>query len=257
MTSDLISYNILKLNANNSQLLIMNLLGKKILIITAHPDDESFTAAGTIYKNVKEGGMVDVYCASKGEKGLSHCEPHITSEELSKIRVKELQNACGLLGVRNCWIKEFPDGDIESSKIEILDDINNTIADHSYDIIMSFGLDGYTGHRDHIAIAVVAQDVALSKGVTLMQFTMPDHCHSAALSHLKQRRKLGSYAPDSEVMYMPAHVSVDIDTTIKMKALACHKTQYGANDPYLCFPESIREQLKRVECFHVVEKSNI
>ena len=42
---------------------------KKILLVFAHPDDESFAAAGTVAKYVKAGWEVDLICATRGEKG--------------------------------------------------------------------------------------------------------------------------------------------------------------------------------------------
>ncbi len=42
----------------------MQILGKKPAFTVVHPDDESFLAAGKIWKNFKAGGQSFVLCES-------------------------------------------------------------------------------------------------------------------------------------------------------------------------------------------------
>ena len=76
-----------------STLLKANFLGKKILVITAHPDDESFFAAGTIYKNQRLGGKTFLICGTAGEKGSGHLKKKLTEKQLAAMRKKELANS--------------------------------------------------------------------------------------------------------------------------------------------------------------------
>ncbi len=46
-------------------------LGKKIFMITAHPEDESYVAAGTLHKNIEAGGGNALVCATPGPSGTS------------------------------------------------------------------------------------------------------------------------------------------------------------------------------------------
>ena len=42
---------------------------RSILLVFAHPDDESFGLAGTVLKYTRQGVPVDLVCATRGEKG--------------------------------------------------------------------------------------------------------------------------------------------------------------------------------------------
>jgi len=53
-------------------------LGSKILVFTAHPDDESYLAAGTIYENTRRGGKTFLVCATGGELGSAHLKKPIS-----------------------------------------------------------------------------------------------------------------------------------------------------------------------------------
>ena len=48
----------------------LNILGRKIVWLFAHPDDECYLAAGTIYENYRNGGENYLICATAGEQGI-------------------------------------------------------------------------------------------------------------------------------------------------------------------------------------------
>ena len=64
-----------------------------VLLIGAHPDDETF-ASGTLAKYAAKGYKVTIVHATKGGKG--HWS--LSSEELRAIRVKEMSEATLTLG---------------------------------------------------------------------------------------------------------------------------------------------------------------
>ncbi len=63
-----------------------------ILVVVAHPDDETLGAGGTIRKHVEAGIPVDVHCMTGNET-----------------RNEELKAACGVLGVRSLYLSERDD----------------------------------------------------------------------------------------------------------------------------------------------------
>ena len=63
-----------------------------ILVVIAHPDDESLGAGGTIRKHTQAGIPVDVHCMTG-----------------NPTRNDELRAACGILGVRNLYMSERDD----------------------------------------------------------------------------------------------------------------------------------------------------
>jgi LmbE family N-acetylglucosaminyl deacetylase len=75
---------------------------KPVLVLSPHPDDETFGCGGTIRMLVESGLTVDVTFMTRGEMGM---EGGVTptaqaSQEVAEVRVREAQAACGILGVR-------------------------------------------------------------------------------------------------------------------------------------------------------------
>ena len=48
----------------------MNENQKRMLVILAHPDDESFAIGGTLAKYAHQGVQVVLLCATRGEAGI-------------------------------------------------------------------------------------------------------------------------------------------------------------------------------------------
>ena len=70
---------------------------RRVLVITAHPDDCEFGAGGTVAKFVKEGKDVGLVVVTNGDKGSS--DRAMTSARLAAIREEEQRNASRALGV--------------------------------------------------------------------------------------------------------------------------------------------------------------
>ena len=81
---------------------------KKVLVITAHPDDPDFGAAGTVAKWTQQGVNVEYLIVTDGSKGSE--DPQMTSERLSAIRKEEQNNAAKVAGVSQVHYLDFPDG---------------------------------------------------------------------------------------------------------------------------------------------------
>jgi LmbE family N-acetylglucosaminyl deacetylase len=96
-------------------------VGPRVLVVMAHPDDES-TFSVTLYKIVKEQhGTVDLFVITNGEAGFKYCTlaeqyygVNLTDEQagrtnLPRIRKKELLNAGRILGVSRYYFQDQPD----------------------------------------------------------------------------------------------------------------------------------------------------
>jgi LmbE family N-acetylglucosaminyl deacetylase len=127
-----------------------------ILGIWAHPDDETFAMGGIMAAAAKNGQKVIVITATKGELGIQD-EARWPAKELANIRTQELAAALEILGVKQHYFLDCPDGgcstaDEESSVAQIAKIIN----DHKPDSIFTFGPDGLTGHSDHKTVSAWA-----------------------------------------------------------------------------------------------------
>src|SRR3989338_6749515 len=127
------------------------------LAIVAHPDDESFLLAGTSLKFREEGKEVGIICATHGEKGADRLNRKLTEEQMAQIRTDELHKACGIL---HCECKRFfehKDGGVDKDNFDrLVLELTNEINSYQPQIVLTFGEEGISGHRDHITIGKAA-----------------------------------------------------------------------------------------------------
>jgi LmbE family N-acetylglucosaminyl deacetylase len=130
---------------------------KTILGIFAHPDDESFTSAGTIAKYVKAGWKVDLVCATHGEAGQWGPIEHGEHNSLAAVRQKELEAAAAELGVHSVTFMDFKDGKLDTTTPGDLEDkLTQIMIVHKPDVVITFDTTGISNHPDHVRISLGA-----------------------------------------------------------------------------------------------------
>lgn len=124
-----------------------------IMSIWAHPDDETFTAAGIMHSAVSNGQEVICVTATKGEAGSQDHEKW-PPENLANVREKELMNALEVIGVNKHHWLGYKDGFCErSDKMVGSEKLKKLIEKYKPNSILTFGKDGMTGHSDHCCIS--------------------------------------------------------------------------------------------------------
>lgn len=130
----------------------VRLLGT-ILVVGAHPDDESFTAAGIMAAAVENGQRVACVTATKGEMGVQDAE-RWPPARLGEIRVDELKAALAILGVKEHHWLDYPDGGCNAVPFqEAVERLKGIIRQLQPDTVLTFGPDGLTGHPDHQTVS--------------------------------------------------------------------------------------------------------
>ncbi len=124
-----------------------------ILSVWAHPDDESFTAAGVLCAAVRNGQKVACVTATRGEAGVQD-ESRWPAAKLGQIREGELKTALKHLGVKDQFFLNYRDGHCqEISGSEAVAQIKSFIKKYQPDSILTFGPEGMTGHTDHQTVS--------------------------------------------------------------------------------------------------------
>jgi LmbE family N-acetylglucosaminyl deacetylase len=124
---------------------------KKMLLVFAHPDDESFSSAGTIAKYAKAGWTVDLVCATRGEAGNTGEYGEKTSGQIGSIRQGELGKAAKLLGISTVTFLGYMDGTLHSEPAGGLEDkIYLKMEELVPDCVITFDTTGISNHPDHI-----------------------------------------------------------------------------------------------------------
>jgi len=138
-----------------------------ILSVWAHPDDESYGAAGIMAAAVENGQRVVCLTATKGELGVQD-ESRWPAAKLGDIRATELQEALHILGVReHSWLG-YRDGDCDKiAKDEAVAKIKAFVQKVQPDTVLTFGPDGLTGHPDHQAVSRWVDEAVKGSKITV------------------------------------------------------------------------------------------
>ncbi len=118
-----------------------------VLMIWAHPDDETYLAGGLSHALTEAGHRVVCLTATRGEAGG-------TTDGLAEIRTAELESALRVLGVDEHHWLDHPDGGCAAvDSDEAAAEVGAILDDVQPDTVITFGPDGFTGHPDHQAVS--------------------------------------------------------------------------------------------------------
>jgi LmbE family N-acetylglucosaminyl deacetylase len=197
---------------------------ERVLVVTAHPDDCDFGAAGTIAKWSAAGIKVSYCIATNGDQGGE--DPNVPRDEMPKIRQREQRDAGKAVGVEDITFLNYRDGWLVPT-IELRKDIVRQIRitrpqrmliqspDRNWDRL-------FASHPDHMAA-----------GEAAIQAVYPDYRNPFAFEDLLKDEGLEPWRV-REVWVMssqsPDHF-VDITDVFdkKMQALHAHVSQTAHN----------------------------
>lgn len=122
-----------------------------ILSIWAHPDDETYLAAGLMAAARDRGQRVVCAVASAGERGTDR--PDVwPPERLGRVRRWEATAAMAVLGVTEHHVVGLPDGSLDEHDAAGLAWAAGLLEEVRPDTVLTFGPDGMTFHPDHVAV---------------------------------------------------------------------------------------------------------
>ncbi len=122
---------------------------RSLMVILAHPDDESFPIGGTLAKYAAQGTTITLVTATSGQQGI----PGLAPEQVAAIRDAELHAAAAALGIAEVRTLGYADGALEQAPPdEVRRRLRALIITHHPDAVITFGPDGISGHPDHLAI---------------------------------------------------------------------------------------------------------
>jgi LmbE family N-acetylglucosaminyl deacetylase len=126
----------------------------RLLVVFAHPDDESMGMGGTLAKYAAEGVETYCVCASRGERGWFGAEEQNPGlSVLGQIRTRELENAVRELSMKGLYFLDYVDGEVDQADhAEAIGKIVTHIRRIQPQVVVTFPPDGNYGHPDHIAI---------------------------------------------------------------------------------------------------------
>jgi LmbE family N-acetylglucosaminyl deacetylase len=129
-----------------------------IVLIGAHPDDETF-ASGTIAKYVDRGHRATIVHATRGGKG--HWEIH--SDELREIRSREMTKAAEILGAEVMFL-DFEEASVPQGDV-LREAFVNVYRKLKPDIVLTFH--PQVSRDDHRRVGEAASDASLKASLPL------------------------------------------------------------------------------------------
>ena len=208
-----------------------------MLFVIAHPDDESFLAAGTAHQNRLKGGKNYIICATFGEQGRAHLKTPVGTKELAQIRKQELIKVSDFLKTDGLFFLNLPDTKVKNHKKELSEKTQKIISKIKPDFILGFGPDGVSGHLDHIAAGEVAGKLAKKSKIPYLAFAAsPEFAKN--FNQTMKRRKHGKYGKN--IVHQKPNLKIKIDYRVKVKAFKFHKSQFGSQTLLQDFPKSVK-----------------
>jgi LmbE family N-acetylglucosaminyl deacetylase len=121
---------------------------RQVLVVVAHPDDETFGLGAIADHFTAAGTAVHVLCFTHGEASTLN-ENHA---ELRQARDRELRQAAAELGVATVTLLDYPDGQLaEVAPGELTGQVTRLAAHRGTEGLLVLDDTGITGHRDHQA----------------------------------------------------------------------------------------------------------
>jgi LmbE family N-acetylglucosaminyl deacetylase len=136
--------------------------GKTVLVVTPHPDDETFSSGGLLSMLAANGNNVQIVIYTTDNAGSN--DPTMTKERLAQIRRREEEDACAILGIPKdhiTWLGH-DDGMLEYvDRRELTRQVAREIRRHRPDAVLSIdpGAPYEQWHKsDHRSGAVITAD---------------------------------------------------------------------------------------------------
>jgi len=132
-------------------------VARRILLLLAHPDDETFGPGGTIARYAAEGAHVYLASATRGEAGMVGDPPVTDRKHVGEVRAEELRCAARILGAREVSFLGFIDGQLAATPREAI--VERAVAEIRRvrpHVIIGFGPEGVSRHPDHVVMSEVA-----------------------------------------------------------------------------------------------------
>jgi N-acetyl-1-D-myo-inositol-2-amino-2-deoxy-alpha-D-glucopyranoside deacetylase len=224
---------------------------RRLLLVHAHPDDESIGTGATVARYAAEGAHVTLVTCTLGELGeiIPPSLEHLAGGDgarLGEYRIGELNAACTALGVTDHRFLGGPGRWRDSGMMgtagnddprcfwranldKAADALLDVIREVRPQVLVTYDANGFYGHPDHIQAHRVAwRAFEQAGGYGLAKF-------------------YATAAPDSD------RVTTQIDATAcfgrKLAAMRAHATQITVDAPYFALSNGIRREASGVEYY--------
>jgi len=142
---------------------------RHVLLVVAHPDDETFGLGAVAARLAAAGKMVHVLCFTHGEASTLNAG----HADLHAARARELRQAADELGVTSVRLLGYEDGHLAAAApAELAGHVSRLAASTGAEGLLVFDDTGITGHPDHQAATRAALDAAGAAGLPVLAWAL-------------------------------------------------------------------------------------
>jgi N-acetyl-1-D-myo-inositol-2-amino-2-deoxy-alpha-D-glucopyranoside deacetylase len=263
--------------------------GRRMLLVHAHPDDESIGTGATMAKYASEGAGVTLVTCTLGELGevIPPELAHLAWEAdggLGRHRIAELAAACNALGVTdhrflagagrwrdsgmmgtpsNDWPGSFWQADVDEAARALL----AVITDVRPQVLVTYDDNGFYGHPDHIQAHRVAwRAFEMADGLVSKFYAtaVPKSVLAEAMALLDDRSSGSSELAGTDFTKVESvdtlpfgtddeKVTTRIDAAdyldAKLAAMRAHATQIAVDSPFFALSDMVGQRALGTEYY--------
>ena len=247
-------------------------MDNSLLLVHAHPDDESIGTGATMAKYAAEGARVTLVTCTLGELGevIPPDLAHLLPDELGQHRIGELDRACAALGVtdhrflggegryRDSGMMGLPDNDDpgcfwRADVDEAARALAKVIDEVEASVLVTYDAGGFYGHPDHIQahrVTVRARELT-GRDLGLYATAMPRSVLEQALelpadSWFVRSHDLSASVPDEQVT---TAVDGSAYRGAKRAAMRAHETQITVDGDYFALSNELGQRIAATEFY--------
>jgi LmbE family N-acetylglucosaminyl deacetylase len=142
----------------------------RLVVVAAHPDDESLGAGGLIATAAAAGLAIYVVLLTAGEAS-PYASPTSTRHALATLRLAEMENALARLAPENYLVfLGAPDGEVEAAEDHVARSLTELLGDGRRTLVAAPWR--HDGHPDHDAAGRAAAVAARASGARLVEYPL-------------------------------------------------------------------------------------
>ncbi|MFF4650537.1 PIG-L deacetylase family protein [Streptomyces sp. NPDC001380] len=191
-----------------------------LLVVAAHPDDETLYCGGLLHRTALRGGTTVIVTLTRGGSGrtLGIC----SRQDLPAVRELELRRAAAVLGVDRVEVHDLHDGGLAGAAAEGTAAVLDALRRWRPRRVAGFPPNGMNGHPDHCAAHRItsAALAAYGSGVQVLWTT--------GTAPYREPSRPGFLAPEEvEAARLPATWQLRLGDSLeaKLRAMGQYETQ--------------------------------
>jgi LmbE family N-acetylglucosaminyl deacetylase len=237
----------------------------RLLVVVAHPDDETFGCGSLLAHATASGVPTVVACATRGEAGSPTPGLSLEGADMAEVREAELREAADLFGVGRVelfdWIDSGMDGEPIPGSLcaapvtEVAAVIASLVDEVRPTVIVT--LDASDGHRDHAHIrdaTLHAVQVSAWRPSAVYLHCLPQQLMRKWVEALVREQPDSQHLGLGDLGTPEDEITTVIDTTgflkLRERAIAVHRSQ---TSPYEVMPAELRREFLTVESLRRVQ----